>query len=314
MAPENPTQLVPGPDGNQYPVCAICSECVYHKNPALDNDSLSDQDKLTAPEYLLDDVVLNKCPAGHHFHWECITTHKGDVDYCPGCVAGRQPGSSNSSSSPLQQGPGVGYVANDIGQVLAAVTTSEGGTEPDFNIKSAILYEQTLDTPYLLNDILDEFGEFDETEHADSNARMLRYRSVAEKYPLPVLSQCLFSACALGDMNGVLQLTTLMPGPEDIYALVSSPIVSGASSSSAGGAESFYDTDLVARRHSMIGWTPIFEAVDNGRGYIVNALLAAGANPHTNAIDTETGISRNAAEYAHFKNRPDIAVFIECLM
>lgn len=331
-------KTVIGPDGNEYHFCAICNDSVFHRNPALDSDAFEDADKLQLPENVLDDVVFNMCTKQHHFHWECVTTNKGDVDYCPACVA-----SVSGSDSGAVVGGGVaangtdplfGYVANDIGQVLASVTTDEGGTEYDYNLKDAILYEQTLDRGLLLDQVRDKIEELrpflesqeENGENDGQEAKQQKLELVMQDLPLSVLSQALFEACWVGDMSGVLEILTLLSSTQDIYTLVNQPLIGGASSSATGiGGSSALNSNssneapgvtdnLMSLRRGFLGWTPLFEAVANGRGYLVNTLLTSGANPHAKSVDSETGMSKNAAEFARARGRPDIAVFIEAHM
>lgn len=315
MTASQSAQTTVGPDGKTYPICSICNDCVFHRNPALDelhdddddSDEEEEEEEEPLPEYLLDDIFLEKCPNQHHFHWECITSHKANVDFCPACVA--------QGPSPSDQS--YGYVADDIGQVHATVTTAEGGTETGYDIKPAILEEQVAETDYTLNGIRqaieelaeDEAQQEDDQQNEASGAQILNL--LLQKYPLQTLVQALFEASALGDMTGVLELVSLMPTSHDIYNLVNQPLTGGSGSSSSG---SFTNSELLNKRRSMSGWTPIFEAIANGRSYVVNTLLTAGANPDAQAVDMDTGISRTPAQYALDNGRQDIAVFIQAHM
>lgn len=346
-----------GPDGKVYPACAICAGAVLYPNPALDQGDDEDveddeeeeagdddeDDRGDVPRFLLDDVTLDGCPNAHHFHWECITTHRGDADWCPACVQTALPPRPGSSA--------YGYVASDIGQVLSTVTTTEGGTETAYDIKPAILEEQTRDSEYLLNrvrpyveQLLDpEAGASASSAH-NANVPTIAAATapnldvsiglVLAQFSARTLVQALFECCQLGDASGILELVALMPSEHEIRDFVNQPLdaniieeassssSSGGSTTSSGrrrstgsanpsGSASSSNSSVTRERAALAGWTPLFEATLCGRAYIVRMLLELGADPRVSARDTATGVSKTLLDYAHATNREDIAALLQ---
>lgn len=57
MTASQSAQTTVGPDGKTYPICSICNDCVFHRNPALDelhdDDDDSDEEEEEEEEPLL---------------------------------------------------------------------------------------------------------------------------------------------------------------------------------------------------------------------------------------------------------------------
>lgn len=353
-----------GPDGNLYPSCAICSNCVFYENPALNNsdNEMEEEDEdedyeeeEEVPKYLLDDVVLEKCPQNHHFHWECITTHKGNVDWCPACVINTNTSTTTpylllSSSLPpndINSFSDFGYVADDIGQVHATVTTTEGGTETGYDIKSAILEEQMSDNSNDDDDDDDKEENDNEDkrqktkdkgkiEHASSSSPYTPYilntiretieQLASQTQPSSSSSSSSHTSSIAGidgqdqtiPLDLLLQKIPLKTLVEALFQACRIGDAAGVLELIALMPTPQDITSLVNQtsvKDQITGWSPLFEAAASGRIYIIKTLLAVGANPKTYITETSTGATQSLLQYIHqhVTTRPDISELIQAV-